>query len=61
MNQGCRNCWILPSRMGEHGVSLENMEDMEDIKKMENINQMTQKSPEDFWRRKASLFLLMFK
>ena len=26
-----------------------------------SINQMTQKSREDFWRRKASLHLLMFK
>ena len=46
--QGCRNCSILPSRMGEHGVSLENMGNMENMEKMENINQMTQKSPEDF-------------
>ena len=49
--QGCRSCSILPSRMGEHGVSLENMgnmENMENMEKMENINQMTQKSPEDF-------------
>ena len=53
-DQGCRNCSILPSRMGEHGVSLENMGNME---KMENINQMTQKSPEDFWRRRASLHM----
>ena len=48
--QGCRSCSILPSRMGEHGVSLENMgnmETMENMEKMENINQMTQKSPED--------------
>ena len=46
--QGCRSCSILPSRMGEHGVSLENMENMENMEKMENFNQMTQKSPEDF-------------
>ena len=49
--------------MGEHGVSLENMgnlENMENIEKMENINHMTQKSAEDFYRRKASLLLLMF-
>ena len=46
--QGCRNCCILPSRMGEHGVSLENMGNMENMGKMEHINQMTQKSPEDF-------------
>ena len=62
-NQGCRSCSILPSRMGEHEVSLENignMENMENMEKMENINQMTQKSPEDFWRRKASFLLLMF-
>ena len=44
LDQGCRSCSILPSRMGlgEHGVSLENME------KMENVNQMTQNSPEYF-------------
>ena len=62
--QGCRNCCILPSRIGEHGVSLENMGNignMENMENMENINQMTQKSPEDFRRRKASLLLLMFK
>ena len=50
-NQGCRSCSILPSRMGEHGVSLENMgnmENMENMEKMENINHMTQKSAEDF-------------
>ena len=50
-NQGRRSCCILPSRMGEHGVSLENMgnmENMENMEKNENINQMTQKSPEDF-------------
>ena len=49
--------------MGEHGVSLENMgnmENMENMEKMENINHMTQKSAEDFYRRKASLLLLMF-
>ena len=55
--QGCRNCWILPSRRGEHGVSLENMGNMENIEKMEKVNQMTQKSPEDFWRRRASLHM----
>ena len=51
LDQGCRSCSILPSRMGEHEVSLENMgnmENMENMEKMENINQMTQKSPEDF-------------
>ena len=52
--------------MGEHGVSLENMgnmenmENMEKMEKMENINHMTQKSAEDFFRRKATLLLLMF-
>ena len=49
--------------MGEHGVSLENMGNMgnmENMEKMENINHMTQKSAEDFYRRKASLLLLMF-
>ena len=44
-HQDCRRCSILPSRMREHGVSLENMENMEN---MENINQMTKKSPEEF-------------
>ena len=43
--QGCRTREILQSRIGEYGVSLENMGNME---KMENIKQMTQKSPEDF-------------
>ena len=37
-----------------------NMENMENMEKMENINHMTQKSAEDFYRRKASLLLLMF-
>ena len=49
--------------MGEHEESLENMgnmENMENMEKMENINHMTQKSAEDFYRRKASLLLLMF-
>ena len=27
--QGSTNCSILPSRMGEHGVSWENIENME--------------------------------
>ena len=31
--QGSTNCAILPSRMGEHGVSLENMENMKRLKK----------------------------
>ena len=35
--QGSTNCSILPSRMGKHGVSWENMDNME---KMENINQI---------------------
>ena len=50
--------------MGEHEVSLENMgnmENMENMEKMENINQMTQKRLEGFWRRKASLHVLMFE
>ena len=29
------------SRMGEHGVSWENIENTENMEKMENINQMT--------------------
>ena len=40
-DQGCRNCSTLPSQMGEHKVSLENMgnmENMEKMEKMENIN-----------------------
>ena len=44
LSQGSTNCSILPSRMGEHGVSLENMENIENgenMEKMENINQMT--------------------
>ena len=36
--QGSTNCSILPSRMGKHGVSWENMENIEN---MEKINQMT--------------------
>ena len=43
-NLGSTNCGILPSRMKEHGVSLDNMqkmENMEKIENMENINQMT--------------------
>ena len=38
---------VVPSRMGEHEVSLENMgnmENMEYMEKMENINQMNHKS-----------------
>ena len=35
--QGCRNRSILPSRMGEHGVSLENMGNMKNLEKMENM------------------------
>ena len=46
--QDSTNCGFLPSRMGEHGVNLENMVNMENVEKVENINQMTQKSPEDF-------------
>ena len=34
------NCGILPSWMGEHGVSLEN-ENVGNMAKMESINQMT--------------------
>ena len=50
-HQGSKNCSILPSRMGEHGVSWENTENME---KIENINQMTSKhyicdSKHSFW------------
>ena len=45
----------------------ENMEKMENMQKMDNISQTTRKIflsrkiPEDFWKRKASLLLLMFK
>ena len=42
--QGSTNCSMLPSRMGEHGVSweiMENKEIVENMEKMENINQMT--------------------
>ena len=49
-HQGSKSCSILPSRMGEHGVSWENMGNMENMEnmgnmgnmeKMEKINQMT--------------------
>ena len=36
--QDSKNCSILPSQMGEHGVSWEKMENTENIEKMENIN-----------------------
>ena len=42
--QDSKNGPILPSLMGEHGVSwenIENMENTENMEKMENINQMT--------------------
>ena len=42
--QGSTNCSILLSRMGEHGMSwedMENVKNMENREKMENINQMT--------------------
>ena len=46
--QGTTNCSILPSCMGEHGVSwkninqnMENIQNAEKMEKMENINQMT--------------------
>ena len=45
--QDSKNCSILPSQMGEHGVSWENMEKMENtenMEKMENINQIDLKS-----------------
>ena len=38
-NQGSINCGILPSRMGEHGMGLEtieNMKNMEDMEMMED-------------------------
>ena len=40
-NQGFTNCGILPSRMLEHGRSLEDMEKALNMEGMENINQMT--------------------
>ena len=40
-HQGSKSCSILPSRMGEHRVSLENIKNIENVEKMENINQMT--------------------
>ena len=43
--QGSTNCSILPSWMGEHGVSWKNInqnrENIQSAEKMENINQMT--------------------
>ena len=40
-HQGSTNCSILPSCMGELGVSWENMENRENMEDMENINQVT--------------------
>ena len=40
-HQGSTNYGILPTQMGENGVSLENIEKIENVEKMENINQMT--------------------
>ena len=34
------SCWILQSRIGEHGVSLENMGNMENIENMEKMENM---------------------
>ena len=39
--QGPTNCGILPSQMGERGVSLENTKNMWNIEKKENTKQMT--------------------
>ena len=39
--QGSTNCAILPSQMGQHRVSWENMEITKNMGDMENINQMT--------------------
>ena len=37
LDQGCRSHSILPSRMGECGVSFEHMENMKKTEKMENM------------------------
>ena len=46
--QGCRNFSILPSRMGEHGVSLENMGKIENMEKVENM-EMFSRSPTEMF------------
>ena len=49
--QGCRNRWILPSRLGEHGVSLKNMGNtgnMENMEKMENMEMFSGSPTEMF-------------
>ena len=38
--QGSKSCAMLPSWIGEHGISWENVQNTEDMEKMENINQM---------------------
>ena len=40
--QSSTNCAILPSQMGEHRVSWENMEITKNMGDMENINRMTE-------------------
>ena len=40
--QGSTYCAILPSQMGEHRVSWENMEITKNMGDMENINRMTE-------------------
>ena len=55
--QGCRTREILQSRIGEYGVSLENMGNMENMKKVENM-EMVSGSPTDVFSRSPTLFTL---
>ena len=46
--QGCKTRSILPSRMAEHGVSLENMGNMENLENMENMEMFSSSPTESF-------------
>ena len=41
-NQGFTNCGILPFHMGEHRVSLGNMDDMENMENLDNMENIMQ-------------------
>ena len=43
--QDSKNCPILPSLMGEHGVSWENIENMENTENMEKMEKMENIKP----------------
>ena len=61
--QECRNCWILPSRMGKHGVRLENMGNMENMENMEMFSgsptEIFSVSPTDIFSGSPTWFTLI--